>query len=176
MNRISVIGGSGTGKTTLASNLGKDLNIPVYHLDGLNYFSDWEEREKTERDELIMDKTKGKKWVIDGTYTSTLEERLKKSDLIIYLDYSPFAQLKGILVRGFKLKGKERKEIPGCNEKIDIKFVFWVLRWRKNKRRKILKYINKIDKDKILIFKSRRKLNKWYKEAFNKRIDVNLIN
>ena len=27
MNRISIIGGSGTGKTTLANNLGKQLNL-----------------------------------------------------------------------------------------------------------------------------------------------------
>lgn len=176
MNKISIIGGSGTGKTTLASNLGKNLNLPVYHLDGINYFSDWKERNKIERDELIMNKTKGKKWVIDGTYTSTLEKRLKKSDLVIYLDYSTFTQLRGILTRSFKLKGKERKEIPGCNEKIDIKFVFWTLAWRKNKRKKILKYINEVDNNKVLIFKSRRKLNKWYKKTFNKKIDINLIN
>lgn len=38
MNRVSIIGGSGSGKTALATNLGPDLNLPAYHLDGLNYF------------------------------------------------------------------------------------------------------------------------------------------
>lgn len=37
MNKISIIGGSGTGKTTLSNNLSKELNIKAYHLDGLNF-------------------------------------------------------------------------------------------------------------------------------------------
>ena len=175
-NKISIIGGSGTGKTTLAVNIGKELKLPVYHLDGLNYFSKWKERDKTERDELILNKVKTKKWVIDGTYTSTLQQRLQSSDLIIYLDYSSFAQIKGILTRYFKLNGKERKEIPGCNEKVDLKFIVWTLKWRKNKRKKMLKYLQQIDSNKVLIFKNRRSLNKWYKKTFNKKINANLIN
>lgn len=53
MNRISIIGGSGTGKTTLANNLGKQLNLPVYHIDGINYLDNWQERDKGERDKII---------------------------------------------------------------------------------------------------------------------------
>ena len=37
MNRVCIIGGSGTGKTTLANNLGKDLNLPIYHIDGIHH-------------------------------------------------------------------------------------------------------------------------------------------
>jgi len=176
MNKISIIGGSGTGKTTLASNLGKDLNLPVYHLDGLNYFSKWKERNKKERDELILKKISEKKWIIDGTYHSTLSERLKKADLIIYLDYSTFTQIRGVINRNIKLKGRERTEIPGCNEKIDIKYLWWVLKWKKSKRKKILNYLNEVDSKKTLIFKNRRQLNRWYKKTFNKKIDTNLIN
>ena len=176
MDRISIIGGSGTGKTTLALNLGKQLNLPIYHLDGINYFSEWKERDKNERDQLILNKIKTKKWVIDGTYTSTLEKRLEASDLVIYLDYSALTQLQGILIRNFKLNGKERKEIPGCNEKMDINFLIWTLNWRRRKRKKILKSVNEIDNTKVLIFKNRSQLNKWYKKTFNKKIDINLTN
>lgn len=173
INRISIIGGSGTGKTTLTSNLGSELKLPIYHLDGVNYFSEWKERNKKQRDKMILDKIKEEKWIIDGTYRSTLQDRLKVSDLIIYLDYSTFAQIRGILTRYLKIGGKERKEIPGCNEKFDLKFLIWVLHWRKTKRKDILKSIDKIDKSKLLIFKNRRQLNKWYKKTFNKRMNIN---
>ena len=53
MNKISIIGCSGTGKTTLANNLGKELKLPVYHLDGINYFSNWEKRDEEERDKKM---------------------------------------------------------------------------------------------------------------------------
>ena len=65
IKRISIIGGSGTGKTTLANNLGKVLEIPVYHIDGINYFKNWEQRDKKERDRIILDKIEEKRWVID---------------------------------------------------------------------------------------------------------------
>lgn len=35
INKVVIVGGSGTGKSTLAKNLGKQLNLPVYHLDGI---------------------------------------------------------------------------------------------------------------------------------------------
>ena len=41
VNKISIIGGPGTVKSTLANNLGKELNLPVYHLDGIHYLDNF---------------------------------------------------------------------------------------------------------------------------------------
>ena len=172
LNRISIIGGSGTGKTTLADNIGKELNLPVCHLDGINYHKNWVERDKKERDSIIMKKINENKWIIEGTYRSTLTPRLERSDLIIYLDYSTFAQVKGVLMRFFKSHKHEKKEIPGCNEQMSFKFLMFVIKWRKNKRHEVMEKINNIeDKSKIIIFKNRKLLNKWYKKEFNKKIN-----
>ena len=37
IKKISIIGGSGTGKTTLSNNLGKKLHLPIYHIDAFHY-------------------------------------------------------------------------------------------------------------------------------------------
>lgn len=171
MNRICVIGGSGTGKTTLANNLGKQLNLPVYHIDGINYLQNWEERDKSERDNIILQKANEEKWVIDGNYFSTLKQRLEKADCIIYLDYPSTAQIKGVLGRFIKLHGKEKQEILGCREKMSLEFFWWVVNWRKNKRKKIIELLKEIDSDKIHIFKTRNELNKWYENKFNEKIE-----
>lgn len=171
MDRVCIIGGSGTGKTTLANNLGKQLNLPVYHIDGIHHLQNWEERDKDERDKIILQKANEEKWVIDGTYFSTLKQRLEKSDYIIYLDYSTITQLKGILGRFIKFHGKERQEIPGCKEKMSWEFFWFVVNWRKNKRQKIIQILKEIDNDKIHIFKTRKELNKWYKTQFNQEIE-----
>lgn len=170
VNKISIIGGSGTGKTTLANNLGKELNLPIYHIDGIHHLENWQIRDNAERDKIILDKVKEEKWVMDGTYRSTLKTRLENSDLIIYLDYSSIAQVKGALGRYVKNHGKEKPEIPGCKEKMSFEFFLFVCKWRKSKRPAIIESLKNIDKDKVLIFKNRRKLNKWYYEQFNKKI------
>lgn len=171
MERICIIGGSGTGKTTLAKNLGEQLNLPVYHIDGIHHLENWEIRNKEERDRIILEKVDKDKWIIDGTYNSTLKQRLEKADYVIYLDYSTLAQVKGVLGRFIKNHGKEKQEIPGCKEKLDWQFFWWVVKWRKNKRQKIIEAIQEVDNNKVHIFKTRRQLNKWYKRQFNKKID-----
>lgn len=172
IKRISIIGGSGNGKTTLANNLGKELKLPVYHIDGIQHLENWVERSKEERDKMILEKVSKKKWIIDGTYRSTLKQRLDNSDLVIFLDYSTFAQISGVLCRYIKNHGKEKAEIPGCKEKLSFNFFLLVCNWRKTKRKQIMEYIDKVDKKKILVFKNRRELNKWYKNEFNKKIII----
>lgn len=172
IKKISIIGGSGCGKTTLSDNLGKVLNLPVYHLDGIHHLENWVVRDKDERDKIMMEKVSEEKWIIDGTYRSTLNERLDATDFLIYLDYSSFAQVKGVLGRWIKHRGQEKPEILGCKEKMDLKFLSWVWNWRKDKRQDIVEAIKKLDDSKVLIFKNRRELNKWFEREFGKKIEV----
>ena len=170
--RISIIGGPGTGKSTLAENLGKTLDIPVYHLDAINHLKNWEKRDTKERDKIILEKVKENRWVIDGTYKSTIKERLKYTDIIIYLRYSTIAKLKGIITRYFQYKGKERPEIPGCKEKMDKEFIKFTLEWNKTEGKMMDEILKENEDKKILVFKNRKQLNKWYEKRFGEKIEV----
>lgn len=172
MKRISIIGGSGTGKTTLSNNLSKELSIPAFHIDGMHHYDNWKVRDKEERDKMIHEKVEMPKWIIDGTYPSTMDERLKKSDLVIFLDYSTIARLKGAMGRFIKNHGKEKPEIPGCKEKMDTNFIKMILKFSRDKRPKIIEKLNNIDKEKVIIFKSRNQLNKWFQKEFNKKMEL----
>ena len=163
-NRISIVGGSGSGKSTLCDILSKELNLPAVHLDGINFNSNWVEIDKTERDKIISTKTSEDKWVIDGNYNKTLKERFDKADLIIWLDYSTFIQLKGIFKRFFKTHNKERPEIPGCKERLNLTFIKYVATYNKKKRHIIVDNLKNIPKDKVLIFKKQKDLNNWLKD------------
>jgi len=46
INKIAIIGGSGTGKTTLAMKLSNITNIPSYHIDGIHHLENWEIRDR----------------------------------------------------------------------------------------------------------------------------------
>lgn len=172
INRICIIGGSGTGKTTLANNISKELNIPVLHIDGVHHLPNWEVRDKNERDKIILDKVKEHKWIIDGTYKSTLEARVQNADKVIFLDYSMPARMKGVVGRCIKNRGKEVQDIPGCVESLNMFLVKLVLKFKKEKRPGIIEEINKVDKDKVLIFKNRKALNKWFEMEFNKKMEL----
>ena len=166
-NRISIVGGPGTGKTTLANILSKIYNIPAINIDGIHHLPNWQIRDKLERDNIILSYVEKDKWIIDGTYSTTLNQRFEKADLIIWLDYSSFAQLKGIFKRFIKNPNKEKSEIPGCKEKIDSKFLKYVIFYNKKSRHHIPDNLEDISKDKVLIFKKQKDLNTWIKSLEN---------
>ena len=172
IKRICIIGGPGTGKTTLSNNLAKELNLPVYHIDGIHHLENWQIRDKEERDKIILNIVDEEKWIIDGTYKSTLAARIKSADIVIFLNYSKIARLKGILSRYFKNKGKEKPDIPGCREKMDLTFIKMTLNWNKGRVNMIENIIEANKNKEVYVFKNRRKLNKWYEEKFGKKIEV----
>ena len=147
-NKISIVGGSGSGKSTLCNILSKELNLPAIHLDAINYNANWVEE----------------KWIIDGNYNKTLKDRFYKADLIIWLDYSTYMQLKGIFKRYLKTKNNERPEIPGCKERLTFKFVKYVATYNKKKRHIIEDALKDIPKEKVIIFKKQKDLNTWLKD------------
>ena len=174
IRKITIVGGPGTGKTTLARNLGQKLNLPVYHLDGIDHLENWEKRPVEERDRIILEKVNEEKWVTDGTYIGTLEARVLKSDMIIFLRYSTFARVKGIFSRYFKIRGQERKEIPGCKEQMNLEFIKFAIKWNKEKANKVNEILEKHKDKNIIILKNRRALNKWYSKNFNEKININI--
>lgn len=160
-NRISIVGGCGSGKSTLSNILSEKLNLPVLHLDSINFNANWIEVNKAERDKKILSKTAEDKWIIDGNYTQTLKNRFDKADLIIWLDYSTPALLRGVLKRFLIVHNSERPEIPGCKEHLDFEFLKYVARYNKTKRLFIQDNLCDVPNDKVLIFKKRKDLNKW---------------
>ncbi len=174
IKRIAILGGPGTGKSTLAKNLGKELNLPIYHLDGINFLENWKEVGKEKRDKIILEKASQDKWIIEGTYKKTLKFRLERCDIAIFLDYSTFAKIKGIVKRYIKNKGKIKEEVPGCKERLEYNFFKYTLNFNKKVAKEIKNMLTEFyGKKKILIFKNKKELNKWYMIKFNKKISLN---
>lgn len=170
MKRILIIGGPGTGKTTLANSLGEELDLQVYHLDGIHHLENWEKRDKDQRDEMILKIAKKEQWIMDGTYRSTLEKRVKRAEMILFLNYSTAAKLKGILSRYRKNKGNEKPDIPGCKEKMTWEFIRFTAKWNRTKKKFVEKVLQENQEKKIFIFKTRKELNQWYEKEFHKQI------
>src|SRR6185369_4540188 len=66
MRRIVIIGPLGAGKSTLAVELGRILEIPVHHLDTLYWGDTWTPPSAAEWDGLLDRLVAGDAWIIDG--------------------------------------------------------------------------------------------------------------
>lgn len=163
IKRICVVGAPGTGKTTLSKKLAKIYNLPVCHLDSIHQLPNWVLRDEEERDKMILEETKKEEWILDGTFTNTLLERINRADMVIFLDYSNLVALKGVIKRIIKDHGKEKPDMPGCKEKFDMSFILYVATYRKQRRDIIVDILNKCDKEKLVIFKNQKQLKKWLK-------------
>ena len=133
MERILIIGCGGAGKSTLAQQLGKKLNLPVVHLDKLFWKPGWVESSQEEMDEKIRQELEKPKWIMDGNFNRTIPERMKYCDTVIYLDFSRTACWLGVLKRILTTYGKVRPDMgEGCPERFDLDFLKWV--WNFNKK------------------------------------------
>lgn len=164
IKRIAIIGAPGSGKTTLAINIKDKFNLPVVFLDSFYQLPHWVMRDENERNNLILEATRKEEWILDGTFIDTLEERVKRADLVIFLDYKTKVQLFGIFKRYFTNFGKEKMDMPGCKERLNPSFINYVLTYNKRRRKYIIDILNKYDQEKIKYFKTREELNSWLKE------------
>ena len=51
--KIQIIGFSGAGKSTLSKQLSKFYDLPVIHMDSLNFLHNWVERDRTEFNNIV---------------------------------------------------------------------------------------------------------------------------
>ena len=87
MKRIHIIGGSASGKTTLARKIGTRLGIPFYDLDEVGYEGGF--GAKRPRDVRISDLesiTIQPTWVTEGGSVLWTEMLLQTADTIVWLD------------------------------------------------------------------------------------------
>jgi len=139
MTRIMIIGSGGSGKSTFATELGKLTQIPVYHLDAYYWRSGWVPTPNEEWDRFLEELVVQDEWIIDGNYGRTLEVRMKRSDVIIYFDLSPWITTYRVIKRRVTYHGKTRPDLQGgCPEKLDWEFLKWVWNFRRTRRPGIL--------------------------------------
>ena len=167
IKRIAIIGAPGTGKTTLAKNLGNIYELPVKHLDTIHYLDNWVLRDTKQRDKMIIEEGKKENWILDGTFIDTLEQRTDRADLIIFLDYPRATQLKGIFKRRITHLGNKKHEIP----KLDMSFILYVFTYNTERRKYIMNILKKYDSNKLLVFQKQKDLEKWLRKQY---IDKNV--
>lgn len=125
--KIIVIGQSGSGKSTLARNIKEITGFPLLPLDFLWHTTDYSIQAKQwflQEQQTFM--VSNPSWIVEGNYTSTLEERIKEADKIIWLKVPRYVAIYRVVWRSLKRKinKKTRPDMPEAfTEKLNREYV-----------------------------------------------------
>ncbi len=87
VSKIAIIGNSCGGKTRLSQSLAKKLQLPLIHVDQIQFMTGLKFRPFAESIQLLKLEQAKSEWIIDGFGPlDILEERLKLADQIIMID------------------------------------------------------------------------------------------
>jgi adenylate kinase family enzyme len=137
----------------------------VVHLDQLFWRPGWVSISKDEFDRVHEAALAEEKWIMDGNFDRTIPRRLERCDTVIYLDFSRFACLMGVLKRVLTTYGKVRPDMgEGCPERIDLDFLKWVWNFNKNKRERNYRLLKEAEGVQVIILKNRRMVKKFLSE------------
>ena len=88
--RIVVIGTPGAGKTTLAREIARQLQLEHIELDAINWQPGWRDLTRHNPSEFVRRVTKAIQspaWVIDGNYSPVRDAIWRQATHLIWLDY-----------------------------------------------------------------------------------------
>jgi adenylate kinase family enzyme len=161
VRRIAVIGCGGSGKTTVARELAQRFGLPVVHADFLVFRDGETPRPEAEWQAELAAIVDAEVWVIDAMKLSTLEHRVCRADLVVFLDLPRRSCLAGLLVRRLRYRGAVDREL-GVADRISLDFLRWIWRFRRDARPRILRALQgRPPRTRLVVLRSRRDVGRF---------------
>lgn len=102
IERINVIGTSGSGKSTFGRQLAEILELPYVEMDSIFWQPNWTESSDEQFLPKIESITDGQRWVLDGNYSRTKPFKWRNVQLVVWLDMSFVRTLYQVTSRSLK--------------------------------------------------------------------------
>jgi len=144
MQRINVVGTSGSGKSTFARQLAEVLNAKYIEMDALFWGPDWTGAEDAVFFNRLERELDASSWVLDGNYSRTLPIKWRRADTVIWIDYGFTRTLYQSLRRAVRRLCSQQEIWPGTGNRESFRRTFlsrdsillWTLtNYAKNKRK-----------------------------------------
>jgi hypothetical protein len=175
MHKIYIIGIVASGKTTMAKQLSRQLNIPWYELDNIVYHQTDAGRSKRspeEQQRIIADMDREGGWIFEGVDRSSYSCLYELADTIIVLD-PPLWKRK---YRIFARYVKQQLGIEKCHYKSDWKMLRNMYRWTRDFERNRAAFEARLRpyQSKIVRLKDSRELLMSHPQIENEERQLNL--
>ena len=141
-SRIMVLGNSGAGKTTLSKTLSAKLNCEYFSIDrDVRWQNNWTQRGSAEQRRILQDIVQRERWVLDGANSSTLDIRLPRTDVVIWMRLPRMTCLVGVARRVVKYYGTVRPDMAeGCPEPLpNREFLTYIWNFEKHHAPKFIR-------------------------------------
>jgi adenylate kinase family enzyme len=135
MQRISVVGSTASGKTSVARAIADALSHPFLELDSVYHQPDWVPLPDDEFREVVGEFAANGPWVIDGNYThgGVLDLVWGRADTVVWVDPPKSVVMQRVIWRTIR-RGVTREELWNGNREPLSNFTSWdpeqnVIRW-----------------------------------------------
>jgi len=133
MERVAVVGPGGAGKSTFARLLGERAALPVFHLDQYFWNPGWIETPRDEWRQRQSELFAADRWIADGNYGGTFDERFARADTVIIVARSRLACVAAAVGRSARNHGQS-VQAAGCPERFDLAFYRWIWNYERDSR------------------------------------------
>jgi adenylate kinase family enzyme len=114
MQRVSVVGNSGSGKTTIAAELARLIGAPHLELDSVFHQPGWVPLPAPEFRARVADFTAAPRWVVDGNYTAVRDLVWSRADTVVWLDLPRWRVMRQVVTRTIR-RAARRAELWNGN-------------------------------------------------------------
>lgn len=148
MPKIYILGSVGSGKTTLAKKLSKDLDVNHYELDNVVWkYNPNGDIRRTEEEikEIFSEILEQDNWIIENVGRNYFDKGYDLADTIIYLKLSRLTLYKRVILRWIK----QNLKIEKTTYKTDFQMLKQMLMWvdkeiNDSKLNKLEPYMDKV--------------------------------
>lgn len=143
MNKVLIIGNSGSGKSWLSSRLATQLNLKEVNLDSIV----WEpggfniQRTADLIEKELQSILKDDSWVVEGVFGKLAEQLICSTDMLLFLDLEWKHCKSSLLLRGCESDKQSNKKLAQDNFQ---KLLVWASEYNSRDSKSSLKFHNQL--------------------------------
>lgn len=160
MKRVAIVGPGGAGKSTFARALGERVDLPVVHLDRFFWKPGWVETPRDEWRARQLELFAGDRWIADGNYGGTFDERFARADTVIILARSRLACVASAVVRTVRHHGRA-VQADECPERFQVEFYRWIWNYQRDSRPRLDAALQRHDHLNAIELTTRKAMNQF---------------